>query len=330
MVHRGCVAACAPPPPQLVAAPIKAPLAQAPVMEQGRMVKLNLTVDPSREDSRPVMTQGELESAYRVYIKVMGAPPAPHEEATQEQLSAVRALLKDDLAPYVDMCLWTPFNLRLQRKMATTGLKLAEDGTFRKSDQRAPPDYESWRQAFKVLKTVLISLEAVSPARLERYADKIHRFARLYGPDFWGAVYAADVKMRQEHFERLRRRGAAIGAGGVGLATEDLPTWDPTYPWEWVFAAAVHDQTFWHDELDAPVLLATSQGCGSVGNMSIEHPIRERAPPQAAKRKRQQSKPHSSDRHHQVDEQGNFELNRRGNPICRAYNKGECSGGTGP
>eukprot|EP00971_Amphidinium_carterae_P043997 865488-Amphidinium_carterae.1 len=34
----------------------------------------------------------------------MGAPPAPHEEATQEQLSAVRALLKDDLAPYVDMC----------------------------------------------------------------------------------------------------------------------------------------------------------------------------------------------------------------------------------
>eukprot|EP00971_Amphidinium_carterae_P339609 6477506-Amphidinium_carterae.1 len=192
MVHRGCVAACAPPPPQPIVAPSKGPGAQTQVIEQGRMVKLNLTVDPSREDSRPVMTQAELEAAYRVYVKVMGAPPAPHEEATQEQLSAVRALLKDDLAPYVDMCLWTPFNMRLQRKMATTGLKLAEDGTFKKSDQRAPPDFEAWRQAFKVLKTVLISLGAVSPARLDRYSDHIHRIARLYGPDFWGAVYAAD------------------------------------------------------------------------------------------------------------------------------------------
>eukprot|EP00971_Amphidinium_carterae_P210238 4171206-Amphidinium_carterae.1 len=71
--------------------------------------------------------------------------------------------------------------------------------------------------------------------------------------------------MRQEHFERLRRRGAALGAGGGGPATEDMPSWDPAYPWEWVFAAAVNDRPFWHDELDAPVLLATSQGCGSVG-----------------------------------------------------------------
>eukprot|EP00971_Amphidinium_carterae_P133622 2646621-Amphidinium_carterae.1 len=147
MVYRGCVAACfssslpsssATPPPTL-----------PPAVEQGRMVKLNLTVDPAREDSRPVMTQSEIELAYQTYIKVMGAPPAAHEEATQEQMSAVRALLKDDLVPYVDMCLWTPFNMRLQRKMATSGLKLGEDGMFRKSDQRAPPDYEAWRQAFK-------------------------------------------------------------------------------------------------------------------------------------------------------------------------------------
>eukprot|EP00971_Amphidinium_carterae_P169064 3349032-Amphidinium_carterae.2 len=73
------MAACAPPPPQLAVAPIKAPGAQAPVIEQGRVVKFNLTVDPSRDDSRPVMTQSELESAHRVYIKLMGAPPAPHE-----------------------------------------------------------------------------------------------------------------------------------------------------------------------------------------------------------------------------------------------------------
>eukprot|EP00971_Amphidinium_carterae_P121661 2409370-Amphidinium_carterae.1 len=120
--------------------------------------------------------------------------------------------------------------------------------------------------------------------------------------------------MRQEHFERLMRRGPALGARGGG---------DPAFPWEWAFAAAVNDGTFWHDEFDAP-------GCGSVRNASIEHDaIWERAPPQTAKRKRQNSTPHSIDRHHQVDEHGNYEVNRRGNLICRPYNKGECSGDTG-
>eukprot|EP00971_Amphidinium_carterae_P185785 3688617-Amphidinium_carterae.1 len=99
------------------------------------------------------MSQAEVEGAYRTYVNVMGTPPAPHEEATQEQLSAVRALLKDNLVPYVDMCLWTPSNQRLQRRMATSGMKLSEDGTFRRTDQRAPPDYETWHQAFKVLRT---------------------------------------------------------------------------------------------------------------------------------------------------------------------------------
>eukprot|EP00971_Amphidinium_carterae_P168418 3336936-Amphidinium_carterae.2 len=219
--------------------------------------------------------------------------------------------------------------MRFQRRMATAGMKLSEDGTFRKVEQRAPPDYETWRQAFKVLRTVLISLGAVTPARLDRYADHVHRLARIYGPTYWGAVYAADVKMRQEHFETLRRRGAALGASGSVPASEDLPAWDVATPWEWVFAASVNDRAFWHDEPDAPVLLATSQGFGHAGNSASDHAatMDVATPPVSAKRKRQSSKPQSADRYHQVDEQGNYELNRRGTPI---YNKGECSGGTGP
>eukprot|EP00971_Amphidinium_carterae_P220564 4378741-Amphidinium_carterae.1 len=132
--------------------------------------------------------------------------------------------------------------------------------------------------------------------------------------------------MRQEHFERLRRRGAALGAAGGGQASEDLPVWDAACPWEWVFATSVTDRAFWHDELDAPVLLATSQGFGPAGSWRVVK--RESSPPPhaaSAKRKRQGSKPHSSDRFHQVDEHGHFEINRRGKEICRAYNKGDCT-----
>eukprot|EP00971_Amphidinium_carterae_P168417 3336936-Amphidinium_carterae.1 len=86
LVYKGCVAACAPSVPQVAVASSVAPAAPLPANDQARMVKLNLTVDPSREDSRPVMSQKEVEDAYRTYHKVMGAPPAPHEEATQEHI----------------------------------------------------------------------------------------------------------------------------------------------------------------------------------------------------------------------------------------------------
>eukprot|EP00971_Amphidinium_carterae_P264224 5241644-Amphidinium_carterae.1 len=79
----------------------------------------------------------------------MGAPPAAHEEATVDQLSALRGILREGGPPYVDMTLWTPFNLRLQRKMATSGLQLDGDGKLRKVELRAPPDYETWRCAFQ-------------------------------------------------------------------------------------------------------------------------------------------------------------------------------------
>eukprot|EP00971_Amphidinium_carterae_P089205 1765474-Amphidinium_carterae.1 len=41
--------------------------------------------------------------------------------------------------------------------------------------------------------------------------------------------------MRQEHFERLRRRGEAAVAM---TATDEMPPFYPEHSWDWVFAAA--------------------------------------------------------------------------------------------
>eukprot|EP00971_Amphidinium_carterae_P334343 6469558-Amphidinium_carterae.1 len=153
---------------------------------------LNLTVDPAREESTTAMTPAEIEKAYDVYRRTMGAPPSAAEEATHDQLTAVKALLGGKHPPYVDMTLWSPFNLRLQRRMATSGLQIGADGLLRRVELKAPPDVETWRAAYRVLKTALISFAAVSPARLDRYGDLIHRYATQYGQNLWGAVYSAD------------------------------------------------------------------------------------------------------------------------------------------
>eukprot|EP00971_Amphidinium_carterae_P013013 256551-Amphidinium_carterae.1 len=84
------------------------------------------------------------------------------------------------------------------------------DGTFRRVELKAPTDVETWRAAHKVLKTSLMSMRAVSPARLERYSDLVSKFVSQYVAPLWGAIYSAEVKMRHEHMERLRRRSAAL------------------------------------------------------------------------------------------------------------------------
>eukprot|EP00971_Amphidinium_carterae_P124642 2469026-Amphidinium_carterae.1 len=61
------------------------------------------------------MEQGDIEQAYATYHRVMGAHPAPQEEVTGDQLTAVESLLDEGLPPYVDMAVWRPYGLRLQK-----------------------------------------------------------------------------------------------------------------------------------------------------------------------------------------------------------------------
>eukprot|EP00971_Amphidinium_carterae_P327927 6459528-Amphidinium_carterae.2 len=317
LFYQGCRRACPlPTEPQPGGAQVSTALTPEP--KENRTVKLNLTVDPSKEESAALMSSEEVERAYTLYRRTMGAPPSAAEEATTEQLSAVRALLLAKVVPYVDMTLWTPFNLRLQRKMATTGLQLGADGTFKRVELKAPPDIETWRAAYKVLKTTLISFGAVSPARLERYSDLVSKFASQYGAHLWGAVYSAEVKMRHEHMERLRRRGAIM----LTPATDELPTYDPEYPWEWVWSAAVVDRSFWHEELEGPVLEARSQGLLAVQTAAgSDTPYMAPHPPPSKKR----PAPRSIERQHKLNAEGLFEVNRKGSVLCTEYNSGGCN-----
>eukprot|EP00971_Amphidinium_carterae_P029025 570656-Amphidinium_carterae.4 len=77
-------------PRQLGAASLllRAWLLQRPLLLAIRRAWSSLTLlrfiaDPSREHSRPVISQNEVEAVYRTYIKAMGGPPAPYEKATQ-------------------------------------------------------------------------------------------------------------------------------------------------------------------------------------------------------------------------------------------------------
>lgn len=59
----------------------------------------------------------------------------------------------------------------------------------------------------KVFRTECIILDLLSPSRVDGYIDLVKSYVVRYGSGCWHLIYQADVRMRPEHAERIRRRG---------------------------------------------------------------------------------------------------------------------------
>eukprot|EP00971_Amphidinium_carterae_P088074 1742240-Amphidinium_carterae.1 len=138
------------------------PTVEAPIP---RLAKLSSLVSQVSERSVPVLTRDELDKAYALFVQTVGAPPAAHEECSLEQLSAIKCLLSEGAVPYVDFALWATHHVRMQKKLAFTGLIIGADGVWRRAEIKGPSHFEQWTSSFKLLKTALISFGAVSPVR---------------------------------------------------------------------------------------------------------------------------------------------------------------------
>lgn len=114
-------------------------------------------------------------------------------------------------------------------------------------------------------------LGGATRTRLKRYHDEVQKMAADY-PGLWWIVACADLRMRQSHLERIRRRLAKEHAefSAAGLRTD----FDLQVPWDVVFREAARDRDFWGREVDKKVVqYVTSQrsqsqlldpGCGIV------------------------------------------------------------------
>ena len=99
-----------------------------------------------------------------------------------------------------------------------------------------------------MLKTTLLLLRAVQPERIDAYGEHIRTLADRFGSDVWFIVYQADVRMRQEEFERIQRRAVMSQA----------PGYDAVKPWDSVFRLAVSEPAFWDSEVrDKAILFLT-------------------------------------------------------------------------
>ena len=300
-----------PPEAPVVAAAAPAPLTNSPT---SRKLKLSAVVDQTLEAEVTMLSPEEVDAMYQEYKTKYGDVPSPGPEPTVDQVSAVRMLLTSKTAPYIDFAVFGPHGLRLLRRLTFSTFAMNSQGEWQRRELPGPPSFEAWFEIFRVVRTTFLLLSAVTAERLDSYCEHIRSLHSRFGADCWDLVYMADVHMRSEQFERIRRKLEATPDFGYTSRA----------PWSAVFAQAIREDAFWTKEVITPATLRLAEGKASRqllessgsrprggGDKSPEGP---RKPGKKRKRGEDESKHGGSTYTH----------NRRGVEICLKWSEGRC------
>ena len=110
-----------------------------------KRVKAASVIDQLDESDVPLLTQAQLDEAYRHHAEVTGADPPADAEPTGEQIAALKTRVVDrGESPYADFSVLTPYGRRVQKQMKARSWLLQQDGTFRALDVPGPPSFDTW------------------------------------------------------------------------------------------------------------------------------------------------------------------------------------------
>lgn len=220
-----------------------------------RKLKMTNIIDQTDDGEFTVQNEDMKATWYQKYLEAVGGWPQEEEEPTMEQLSGVlRRVQIQDTAPYVDFAIFVPYGSKALRASKFRNYTLTANGYVTK-DLPGPSGFIQWRACYRILRTTLIMLDAVSLAALHNYESHVERLTRSF-PTAWHLIYSADELARSSHSNRLRSRLLMELKGGKAAP----PTWDPQRPWDWVFQQLVVDDIFWQNQVVGPALTWLASG----------------------------------------------------------------------
>eukprot|EP00971_Amphidinium_carterae_P349963 6491318-Amphidinium_carterae.1 len=305
-------------------------IAEPPAVKR---IKLSQVLDQNREDEIAPLKNAEVVTAYARYVEVMGSDPSPDETPTSEQLASIKHVVSLSCPPFADFAIFVPNASRLVKKMKLGGMSLRDDGTFVHEEIKGPATFELWKRCYKVWRTTVIELDIICPGHADMYCDKVERLHTRYGASVWHLLYQADVRARLERSHLTHQkllRLAAMGGSPQGF--------DVNRPWNYIWKDLAEDSDWWRDQfieianqvlthvrslgssLDGDVVAGTARA-PQVADPRASTSTRSLPPPQALPAARI---PQSSKRH-ELGEDGLLQSNRRGIPLCKAFQTGECT-----
>ena len=284
-----------------------------------RKLKLSSIIDPTLDAEIIQLTNAEVSSMYTSYKTRFGDHPSQDIEPTIDQLSALSQLIKSQTLPYADFSVWGPHGLRQLRKSVFTSYILnSATGEWSKREQPGPDSIQAWEKSFKTFRVAMLLLEAADPERLDGYLEFVKDLHAQFGPECWGVLYKADVRMRSEYHERLRRSLEETPRFGYSTAN----------PWSAVYAASIKEAEYWAREVTTPatLLLARNKSFPNRERESSGSPATRR--PSGQPKKKKHKKNYDGEDKSQWDKDaGHYAKNRKGIEICHKFNKGACGNG---
>ncbi len=238
-----------------------------PAPTPSKKIKLSSLVDPAAEAELIPLSASALRDLFARYQQDRGGPPGEEVEPTLEQISAIKQLVDSNTPPYVDFALFGPHGRRFLKKLTyVETIFQVSSGTWVRRELPGPSNYEAWERSWGVFECASILLKIISPERLIAYQTRIRKFVTLYGPSAWPVIYQADVRMRSEHLERLRRRAEIRKDPQLTRET----------PWDYIFHLAAEDHLFWSEEVQEKAVLLLSRAI-PLGRLTGEATLAEGA-----------------------------------------------------
>ena len=260
---------------------------------------------------------------YTRYKTKFGDHPSPDVEPTADQLSGLAQLLKSGSLPYTDFSVFGPHGLRsLRRSVFTSYMLNSATGEWSKKEQPGPDSLQAWEKAFRTFKVSMLLLEAADSERLEGYMEFIKDQHSQFGPEGWGIIYRADVRMRSEFQERIRRKLEESPSFGYTRAS----------PWSAIYASTIRESEFWTREVTTPATLLLARNKSLPGGKEDEDNgvparyARQGGTPAPASKKNKR-KYTGEDNSVWDASLGAYSHNRKGIQVCQKFNKGSCGNG---
>ena len=287
-----------------------------------RKVKLSSIIDPTLDSDVQHLGHEEVNDMFKRYREKFGDHPAPDCEPSLDQLSGLKQLISSGGCPFVGFSIFTPHGIRALRKACFTSFTLnSATGEWTKKESPGPENFASWEKCFKTFKVAMLLLETIDSERLDGYLDHIKGLYAQFGQQAWGVLYKADMRMRSEFHERIRRRLDEAPAYGYTRAS----------PWSAVYAASIKESEFWSREVITPatLLLARTNAIPPGRSSSEERPSPKKrrqnpgGPASSSQKKAGKRKYTGEDKSVWDDSLKAFSNNRKG----INFNEGKC--GTG-
>ena len=167
----------------------------------GRKIVFDTVIDQAGKTEVQVLSEVDIAALYKRDSDARDLAHAD-EKPTRGQLTAP-ITLSQRVPLYCDVAVYGPNANRLGRKLAFSGLVVAEDGSMLRTILPA-----RWMATCRTFRVASIMLDIVFRRALDLYSDHIQRFATASGPELWLPLYQSDVRLK---WDLIRGTGSGNG-----------------------------------------------------------------------------------------------------------------------